>query len=57
MTPQTGAVYTPLTISETRDLTCMPPDGPSDKDTLSEIISIVDPWPLDATSVAQGDGQ
>jgi hypothetical protein len=25
----------------------LPPDGPSEKDTLSEIIGIVDPWPLD----------
>lgn len=24
----------------------LPPDGPSAKDTLSEIIGIVDPWPL-----------
>jgi hypothetical protein len=24
----------------------MPPDGPDAKDTLSEIIAIVDPWPL-----------
>ena len=24
----------------------MPPDGPDEKDTLSEIIAIVDPWPL-----------
>lgn len=24
----------------------MPPDGPNAKDTLSEIIAIVDPWPL-----------
>lgn len=24
----------------------LPPNGPSEKDTLSEIIAIVDPWPL-----------
>ena len=24
----------------------LPPDGPDAKDTLSEIIAIVDPWPL-----------
>lgn len=33
----------------------LPPDGPSAKDALSEIIAIVDPWPLgEANGITKG---